>query len=145
SLKRSLPPADFERELLPLVATEMGGQLWGLVCRESVVVARFRFDSLSAQGYLDEFGYWLADPKTKRNYPEICETCEFREECLAMELSVTPAFAWRQLGLIGESGQPTRRGVLFSFFNHGEGLAIAAALEQADYPMEDLVFDLGNL
>jgi hypothetical protein len=62
-----------------------------------------------------------------------------------MELSVTPAFAWRQLGLIGESGQPTRRGVLFSFFNHGEGLAIAAALEQADYPMEDLVFDLGNL
>ena len=145
SLKRSLPPADFERELLPLVATEMGGQLWDLVCRENVVVARFRFDSLSAQGYLDEFGYWLADPKTKRNYPEICETCEFREECLAMELGVTPAFAWRQLGLIDESGQPTRRGVLFSFFNHGEGLAIAAALEQADYPMEDLVFDLGNL
>jgi DEAD/DEAH box helicase/Helicase conserved C-terminal domain len=145
SLKRSLPPADFERELLPLVATEMGGQLWDLVCLKKMAVARFRFDSLSAQGYLDEFGYWLADPKTKRNYPEICETCEFREECLAMELSVTPAFAWRQLGLIGESGQPTRRGVLFSFFNHGEGLAIAAALEQADYPMEDLVFDLGNL
>jgi len=58
---------------------------------------------------------------------------------------VTPAFAWRQLGLIDESGNPTRRGTLFSFFNHGEGLAIAAALENADYPVEDLVFDLGNL
>jgi hypothetical protein len=47
--------------------------------------------------------------------------------------------------LIDESGKPTRRGVLFSFFNHGEGLAIGAALEAADYPLEDLVFDLGNL
>jgi hypothetical protein len=58
---------------------------------------------------------------------------------------VTPAFAWRHLGLIDESGRPTRRGVLFSFFNHGEGLAIAAALEQADYSVDDLIFDLGNL
>jgi superfamily II DNA/RNA helicase len=145
NLKRSLTRTDFERELLPLVTTEMGGRLWDLVCREKVAVARFRFDALRADGYLDEFGNWLADPKTKRNYPEICEACEFREECLTMELGVTPALAWRQLGLTSESGRPTRRGILFSFFNHGEGLAIAAALEQADYPMEDLVFDLGNL
>ena len=40
-----------------------------------------------------------------------------------------------------------RRGVAFSlaFSITGEGLAIAAALEQADYPIDDLVFDLGNL
>jgi hypothetical protein len=62
-----------------------------------------------------------------------------------MELSMTPAFAWRQLGLIDESGKPTRRGVLFSFFNQGEGLAIAAALEDVSYPVEELVFDLANL
>jgi superfamily II DNA/RNA helicase len=145
SLKRILAQTDFERELLPLVAAEMGGQLWDVVCREKLAVARFRFDGLRAQGYLDEFGNWLADPKTKRNYPEVCDTCEYREECQAVELNVTPAFAWRQLGLIDESGKPTRRGVLFSFFNHGEGLAIAAALEQADYSVDDLVFDLGNL
>jgi hypothetical protein len=123
----------------------MGGELWDLVHRDRLVVARFRFDGLEARGYVDEFGHWLADPQTKRDYPEVCQGCKFRAECEGMELSVTPAFAWRQLGLIDESGRPTRRGILFSFFNHGEGLAIAAALEHPDYPVEDLVFDLGNL
>ncbi len=143
--KRSLTPADFVHEVLPIVTRKMGGKLWDLVHRENLVVARFRFDDLEAQGYLDEFERWLAHPQTKRDYPEVCRGCEFRTECEGIELSVSPAFAWRQLGLIDESGTPTRRGILFSFFNQGEGLAIASALENADYPVEDLVFDLGNL
>lgn len=57
----------------------------------------------------------------------------------------TPAQIWHQLGLIDEQCRPTRRGVIFSFFNHGEGLAIAAALEDASYPLEDLLFDVANL
>ena len=40
---------------------------------------------------------------------------------------------------------PTRRGIIFSFFHHGEGLAVAAALEDESYPIEELVFDLANL
>ena len=143
--KRSLTSTDFEREVLPIVRRKMGGKLWDLIHRENLVVARFRFDDLNARGYLDEFEHWLADPQTKRDYPEVCRGCEFRSECEGIELGVTPAFAWRQLGLIDESGTPTRRGILFSFFNQGEGLAIASALENADYPVEDLVFDLGNL
>ena len=75
--KRDLAQTDFGRELLPLVAAEMGGQLWEMVYRERLVVARFRFDGFSAQGYLDEFGNWLADPKTKRDYPEVCERASF--------------------------------------------------------------------
>jgi hypothetical protein len=35
--------------------------------------------------------------------------------------------------------------VIFSFFHHGEGLAIAAALEDASYAIDDLIFDLANL
>jgi hypothetical protein len=145
SEKRNRTQIDFQREIMPLIVREMGSQFWDLIPREKLVVARFRFDGLAARGYLDEFGRWLADPQTKRDYPDVCRGCEFRAECEGIELSVTPAFAWRQLGLIDESGNPTRRGILFSFFNHGEGLAIAAALENADYPVEDLVFDLGNL
>jgi superfamily II DNA/RNA helicase len=145
SVKRDFTQLDFESEVVPLVTREMGGQLWDLVHREKLVVARFRFDGLRARGYLDEFDRWLADPQTKRDYPEICRECVFRSECEEMELSLTPAYAWRRLGLIDESGRPTQRGILFSFFNHGEGLAIAAALENTDYPLEDLVFDLGNL
>jgi hypothetical protein len=47
--------------------------------------------------------------------------------------------------LIDVAGTPTQRGILFSFFHHGEGLAVAAALEDETYPIEDLVFDLANL
>jgi hypothetical protein len=38
-----------------------------------------------------------------------------------------------------------RRGILFSFFQAGEGLAIAAGLEDEKYPIEDLAFDLANI
>ena len=36
-------------------------------------------------------------------------------------------------------------GVVFGFFQGGEGLAIAAALEDETYPIDDLVFDLANI
>ena len=52
---------------------------------------------------------------------------------------------WHTLGLIDAQAHPTRRGILFSFFNHGEGLAVAAALEAKHYPIEELVYDLANL
>jgi hypothetical protein len=47
--------------------------------------------------------------------------------------------------LIDPSGRPTRRGIIFSFFQHAEGLAIAAALEEEKYGIDDLIFDLANL
>ncbi len=55
------------------------------------------------------------------------------------------AETWFALGLIDASARPTRRGIVFSFFNHGEGLAVAAALEEAGYAIEELVQDLANL
>jgi hypothetical protein len=47
--------------------------------------------------------------------------------------------------VIHHDGRVTRRGLVFGFFPHGEGLAVAAALEDESYPIEDLVFDLANL
>ena len=52
---------------------------------------------------------------------------------------------WERLGLIGEDFALTRRGKIFSFFSKGEGLAIAAALEDASYAIEDISFDIANL
>ena len=52
---------------------------------------------------------------------------------------------WRRLGLIDAEGAPTRRGRLVSFFTQEDGLAIAAGLEDAAYPMEELIYDLANL
>lgn len=65
---------------------------------------------------------------------------EFREPAEG-----TSARAWRSLGLIDSLGHPTCRGVIFSLFQGGEGLAIAAALEDPDYAAEDIVFHLANL
>jgi hypothetical protein len=62
-----------------------------------------------------------------------------------VEISPSPAHAWRRLGLVEDDGRPTRRGVIFSFFQHGEGLAIAAALEDERYAIDELIFDLANL
>lgn len=56
-----------------------------------------------------------------------------------------PTAPWFELGLIDQYHRPTRKGRIFSFFNHGEGLAVAAALEDDSYAIEDLVFDLANL
>lgn len=57
----------------------------------------------------------------------------------------TPAYAWRKLHLIDETGTPTLRGQLMSLFQGGEGLAVAAALEDPHYPLEESIFHLANL
>jgi hypothetical protein len=131
--------------LIPVVRDAIGGEFGGGLERGKIIFARFRFGNVPAQGYLDSAGRLLGNPETRRTYPALCRDCYFRAECESLDLSITPAFAWRQLGLIDQNGVPTRRGVICSFFNQAEGLAIAAALEQEDYGIEDLIFDLGNL
>jgi hypothetical protein len=49
------------------------------------------------------------------------------------------------LKLIDESGRPTLRGRVVSFFSQGDGLAVAAGLEDEAYPLDELVYDLANL
>src|SRR5204862_412431 len=55
------------------------------------------------------------------------------------------ALLWKRLKLIEENGVPTLRGRVVSFFSQGDGLAIAACLEDATYPINELVYDLANL
>ena len=62
-----------------------------------------------------------------------------------MAIVNSPAYAWRHLGLVETDGKPTTRGLIFSFFQGGEGLAVAAALEDETYPIADLIFDLANI
>jgi hypothetical protein len=138
-------PEEFLKQVLPVVEAEMRGRLYGQRVREGMVFGRFRFDDFPVTGYRDSLGHSLENPETRRTYPAACQPCTLKGDCEALELSVSPALAWRQLGLVDQKGVPTRRGIIFSFFNQGEGLAIAAALEESDYPLEDLVFDLANL
>jgi hypothetical protein len=43
------------------------------------------------------------------------------------------------------NGAPTRRGRIVSFFTGGDGLGIAAAMEDEKYPVEEFIYDIANL
>ncbi|MHA3770124.1 DEAD/DEAH box helicase [Verrucomicrobiota bacterium sgz303538] len=139
-----------------------GGRLVNLFPRGEQLIAHLSYGSRPIQAWVDSQGRALVDPPERRELPEPCRGCEIRDQhalehahagrpcpelqwCLDVEIQASPAYAWRRLGLIEPHGTPTRRGIIFSFFQNGEGLAIAAALEDESYTMEDLIFDLANL
>lgn len=144
---RSLPRSDFEREVLPrLPELAGGGRLHELLTRGDLLVARLDFSEVPAPALRDSHGRALRDPPVRENLPAPCRGCpELESYCRVAEIVSSPAYAWRRLGLIDARGSPTSRGALFSFFNNGEGLAVAAAVEDATYPIEQLIFDLANL
>jgi hypothetical protein len=67
------------------------------------------------------------------------------ETCKSLSTATGTAMLWRRLGLVEASGRPTRRGQIVSFFSQGDGLAIAAALEDEGYPLDELIYDLADL
>jgi hypothetical protein len=145
--KREMGRAAFDHEVLgKLPEWTGGGALHELQTRGPLLTARVDFSGLPATGFRDSHGAVLRDPPMRENLPEPCRDCpELERYCRVTAITGSPAFAWRRLGLVGPDGTPTGRGVLFSFFNNGEGLAVAAALEDGAYPVGDLLFDLANL
>ena len=74
-----------------------------------------------------------------------CRTCALQEECLALSPQPTLLWQWQRLGLLDRSLLLTPRGEIVASFLGPEGLALAAALEEARYPLDDIVFDCANL
>jgi hypothetical protein len=152
---RNYPPggrmgrAVFEERVLPLAPALSGGggALVRVVQRGVTLTAQLDFSAVPAPARMDSLGRALHQPLERKNYPACCLGCPQLPVCEHADPAMTPALAWRKLGLIEADGTPTRRGVIFSFFNHGEGLAVAATLEQpaADYPIDFLIYDLANL
>ena len=82
--------------------------------------------------------------RLKNPFPA-CGPCAMREECLAFSPQPTLLWQWQRLGLLDRSLVLTPRGELVSFFLGPEGLALAAALDDIRYPLDELVFDCANL
>ncbi len=122
-----------------------GGALSELVRRNGTVGARLDFSAIAVEAHVDSYGVPLQEPPEREVVPAVCRDCLERPHDETAPIVASPAFAWRQLGLVEADGTPTRRGVIFSFFQAGEGLTIAAALEDETYPIADLVFDLANI
>jgi superfamily II DNA/RNA helicase len=143
--QKSLTKALFQHTVPPLLPEMTGGKLAEIVTRANTIFARIDFSEVPIEAVVDSRGAALQDPPEREAIPIVCRQCSELEHDLTTAITNSPAYAWRQLGLVSEDGTPTRRGLLFSFFHAGEGLAIAAGLEDEKYPIDDLVFDLANI
>jgi superfamily II DNA/RNA helicase len=140
-----LTKAVFNETVVPLIPEFTGGAVAQTVTRGDTIYARIDFSEVQITAITDSHGVALLDPPEREAIPLVCRQCSELEHDLTVVITNSPAYAWRQLGLVLEDGKPTRRGILFSFFHAGEGLAIAAGLEDESYPIDDLVFDLANI
>ncbi len=122
-----------------------GGVVDEFVRHGDLISVRIDFSRVRIEARRDSLGQALLDPPEREAIPLACRDCSEREHDQTVEIVASPAYAWRRLGLVEPDGNPTRRGVVFGFFQGGEGLAIAAGLEDETYPIEDLVFDLANI
>ena len=141
----ALTKARFDEIIVPLLPEFAGGEIAEVVTRGNTIYARVDFSASQIAAFIDSHGIALLDPPEREAIPLVCRACSELQHDLSTTITHSPAYAWRQLGLVSPDGRPTRRGVVFSFFQAGEGLAIAAALEEETYPIDDLVFDLANI
>ena len=131
------------RDLLPQWIG--GGVVSELVRRGDTISARIDFSRIEVAAQIDSNGVALTEPPEREALPLLCRQCDQLHHDQNVAIVPSPSYAWRSLGLIEKDGTPTRRGIVFSFFQAGEGLAVAAALEDETYPIADLVFDIANI
>ncbi|HEY4281420.1 MAG TPA: DEAD/DEAH box helicase [Chthoniobacterales bacterium] len=143
---RVISKTEFDTSIRPRIAELITcGSISDYVARGSTLSIRIDYSEVAVSAHPDSLGKFLIDPPEQENPPEVCRTCDQLDFDKTVAIVNSPAYAWRQLGLAQPDGTPTTRGIIFSFFHGGEGLAVAAALEDETYPIEDLVFDLANI
>jgi superfamily II DNA/RNA helicase len=143
---KKCPYSIFEKRLLPRIPKLMhGATIHELVEKGNIIYAKLDFSSSPVYGTKDESGKILINPphRQRDSIPNNFQGLmgDIQHEAIAK----STAEQWFALGLIDTAGYPTPRGIIFSYFNHGEGLAISAALEDPDYPIGELIWDLANL
>jgi hypothetical protein len=109
------------------------------------IVARVSIANLSMRVPVDSHRVPIWKPIYREVLPPDCARCSLVPVCRELSTSTGVALLWRRLGLVDAAGNPTLRGQVVSFFSQGDGLAIAAGLEEETYPLEELIYDLANL
>ena len=121
------------------------GTIVDWIMRGNLLSVRLDYANVPVNAHIDSAGNALIDPPERENLPDVCRTCDQLEHDKTVAIVNSPTYAWRHLGLVEPDGTPTTRGMIFSFFHGGEGLAVAVALEDETYPIDELVFDLANI
>ncbi|MGD0259432.1 MAG: DEAD/DEAH box helicase [Verrucomicrobiota bacterium] len=145
---RQAPLAVWEEKIVPLVKEKLAQQKTPVVSFQNQaqrIVALVSIADLTLRVPVDRHGVALWKPVEREVLPADCAQCPLVPVCRQLPTSTGVALLWRRLGLVNAGGVPTLRGRVVSFFSQGDGLAIAAALEDETYALDELIYDLGDL
>jgi hypothetical protein len=145
---RQVSAALWKEKVAPLIEARLRAQRFPLVrFVESGrrIVAEVSLAEQTLRVTIDSHGEPLWQPIDREVLPSDCARCALVPVCRKLPAGTGTALLWRRLGLVDAAGVPTRRGRVVSFFTQGDGLAIAAAIEDDSYPLGDLLYDLANL
>jgi hypothetical protein len=145
---RQVPTQIWEEKIVPLLAEKLAHQrtpVVEFVNRPERVVAHLSLAEQTVRVPVDAHGVALWRPIEREVLPPDCAICPLVPVCFELPTSTGVALLWRRLGLVDAGGAPTLRGKICSFFSQGDGLAVAAALEDESYPIDELVYDLADL
>jgi superfamily II DNA/RNA helicase len=140
--------AVWQEKIAPLVEHRLAQQKTPVVrftLQSQKIVAEVSIADLTMQVPVDSHGVAIWRPTDREVLPYDCAQCSLVEVCKQLPTSSGTALLWRRLGLVDAGGVPTFRGRIVSFFSQGDGLAVAAALEEETYPLDELIYDLANL
>jgi hypothetical protein len=140
--------AAWREKVAPIIQSRMAAKRTPVVRfdeGESKISAVLSLADLTMRVPVDSYGVALWKPIEREVVPRDCAICSLVPVCRQLPTATGVAMLWRRLGLVDAQGVPTRRGRVMSFFSQGDGLAIAAALEDETYHLDELVYDLANL
>jgi superfamily II DNA/RNA helicase len=145
---RQAPLGLWNDKIAPLVAKKLAEQKTPVVSFQHQarrIVAQVSIAELTLRVPVDSHGVGLWRPPQREVLPSDCAKCSLLPVCRELPAATGVAMLWRRLRLVDERGAPTLRGRVVSFFSQGDGLAVAAALEDESYPLDELIYDLANL
>jgi superfamily II DNA/RNA helicase len=145
---RQAPLAVWKEKIVPLLEQKLAHQktpVVKFVDEAHRIVAQVSIADLTIRVPVDSHGVAIWKPIEREVLPADCAKCSLVPVCRQLPTSTGVALLWRRLGLVDAGGVPTVRGRVVSFFSQGDGLAIAAALEDETYPLDELIYDLANL
>jgi superfamily II DNA/RNA helicase len=140
--------AVWQEKIAPLVVEKLAQQRTSVIRFQDEgqrIMAVINIAELTMRVPVDSHGVALWKPVGREVLPADCAQCSLVPVCRQLPAGTGVALLWRRLRLVDERGVPTLRGRIVSFFTQGDGLAIAAALEDDNYPLDELIYDLANL
>jgi superfamily II DNA/RNA helicase len=145
---RQAPLGVWHEKIAPLVQQRLAQQRLPVVRfieQQRKIVACVSLAEQTLHVPVDQYGVALWRPPERDVMPPDCAQCSLVPVCRQLSTATGVAMLWRRLGLVDADGIPTRRGQLVSFLHQSDGLAIAAALEDESYPLDELIYDIANL